>query len=133
MKLRLKSKTRLALLTIGFIALVLPLIGQREPRMSLRSREAVLRTDLRTMRDAIDNYTLDKQEPPRSLQDLVDAGYLRAIPADPITHKPDWVPVFVDPVLGDPVLSPDLKAQGLNDVHSNSSRVATNGSQYNTW
>jgi general secretion pathway protein G len=87
-----------------------------------------LRTDLRTMRHAIDNYALDKQEPPHSLQDLVDAGYLRALPVDPITLKPDWVPV-----LEDPIVSPDLKAQGLYDVHSSSSRVATNGSRYNAW
>jgi general secretion pathway protein G len=85
------------------------------------------------MRDAIDNYTTDKQGRPKSLQDLVDAGYLRTIPVDPMTGKTDWVPDFEGPVLGNPVVSPDVKAQGLYDVHSNSSRVATEGSQYKTW
>jgi general secretion pathway protein G len=34
------------------------------------SKEAVLRTDLRTIRDAIDNFTLDKQAAPQSVDDL---------------------------------------------------------------
>lgn len=100
--------------------------------MSQRGREAVLRTDLRTIRDAIDNYTLDKGRPLKSLQDLVDGGYLRTIPVDPMTGKTDWVPDFEGPVLR-PVIGPDLKAQRPCDVHSNSTRVAREGSQYNTW
>ncbi|WP_218271638.1 type II secretion system protein, partial [Pseudomonas sp. GW704-F3] len=44
------------------------------------AREAVLKQDLQTMRQAIDNYTLDKQQAPQSLEDLVDARYLREIP-----------------------------------------------------
>lgn len=102
-------------------------------RVSRRAREAILRTDLRTIRDAIDNYTLDKERRPKSLQDLVDAGYLRAIPVDPMTGKTDWVPDFDGPVLADPVVSPDLKAQGLHDVHSYSNGIATEGGHYNRW
>ena len=50
------------------------------------AREAVLKQDLQTMRQAIDNYTLDKQQAPQSLQDLVDAHYLREVPLDPVCH-----------------------------------------------
>ena len=100
------------------------------PPPSQHSRETVLRTDLRTIRDAIDNYSVDKGEPPHSLRDLVDAGYLRAIPVDPLTLKADGGLDFESPVLGDPVLSPDLKAEVLVDVHSNSSRVSLNGTKY---
>jgi general secretion pathway protein G len=121
------------LIGLGVIALAFLGIRRESVRVIQREREAILRTDLRTIRDAIDNYTLDKHGHPKSLQDLVDAGYLRAIPVDPITLRRDWVPDFEGPVLGDPVLSPDLKAQGLFNVHSNSSRVATEGSPYNTW
>lgn len=85
------------------------------------------------MRDAIDNYTLDKNQPPHSLQDLVDAGYLRAIPRDPITNKADWELDLEGPVLGDPVLSPDLKAEVLVDLHSNSNRISLNGTKYSEW
>ncbi len=57
-----------------------------------RAREAVLRNDLFTMRSSIDQYTLDKQKAPQSLQDLVSAGYIKAIPKDPITNATDtWV------------------------------------------
>lgn len=69
--------------------------------------------NLRTTRDAIDHYTLDKERCPKSLQDLVDAGYLRAIPVDPMTGRTDWVPDFDGPVLADPVVSPYVKAQGF--------------------
>ncbi|PYT75804.1 MAG: hypothetical protein DMG40_27470 [Acidobacteria bacterium] len=129
-----KSIAGIILIGLGIIALLFLGMRRESVRVSQREREAVLRRDLRTIRDAIDNYTLDKQERPKSLQDLVDAGYLRTIPVDPITGKTDWVPDFEGPVLGDPVVSPDLKARGgLYDVHPNASRVVTGGSQYDTW
>ena len=133
MKLRLKFGESLALVGLSLFAVIFLTHGRYEPPLIQHSREAVLKTDLRTMRDAIDNYTLDKHQPPHSLQDLVDAGYLRTIPKDPITSKPDWVLDFEGPVLGDPVLRPDLTTGGLVDVHSNSNQVAVDGSQYDTW
>jgi len=90
--------------------------------------ETTLRRDLRTMREAIDNYTLDRLRPPDSLQDLVNAGYLREIPVDPVTHHGDWVLSS-----NDTVLSPDQKTTGFSDVHSNSAQIGTNGSSYNSW
>ena len=57
-----------------------------------RAREAVLRNDLFTLRSSIDQYTLDKQKAPQSLDDLVTAGYIKFIPKDPITNSTDtWV------------------------------------------
>jgi general secretion pathway protein G len=102
-----------------------------------RAREAILRNDLFTVRQAIDNYTLDKQHPPKSLQDLVDAHYLREIPTDPFSCKKDWlVPIEdmpLDPDLRDVPLSPDLRANGIVDVHSSSNRVDGEGAAYSTW
>ncbi|HXM97629.1 MAG TPA: type II secretion system protein [Candidatus Dormibacteraeota bacterium] len=92
------------------------------------ARESRLKHDLQVMRVAIDNYTLDKQTAPQSLQDLVDAHYLRTLPVDPITGAADWVPHQ-----GDTVLSPDQTGTGLDDVHSNSEQVSTEGTPYNTW
>jgi general secretion pathway protein G len=81
------------------------------------------------MRAALDNYTLEKKQAPQSLQDLVDRHYLKEIPADPFTHKKDWVPQF-DSV----VLSPDQTTMGIVDVHSNSTQVGSiNGAPYNQW
>ena len=51
------------------------------------AREAALKEDLQTMRTAIDTYTMDKQKAPQSLDDLVQDGYLRAIPEDPMTRQ----------------------------------------------
>jgi len=128
-----KSTAGVVLIGVGVIALLFLGMRREYVRAIQRSREAVLRTDLRTIRDAIDKHTLDEHRRPNSLQDLVDAGYLRSIPVDPMTGKRDWLPEFEGPKLGDPVVSPDLKAQGLYNVHSNSSRVATVDSPYNTW
>ena len=133
MKLRLKSGTSIFLVFFGLIALILLATTRETVRVSRREREATLRTELRTLRDAIDNYTLDKQRSPKSLQDLGDAGYLRTIPIDPMTGTPDWVPDFDGPTLGDPVVSPDLVAEGFHDVHSSSVQVDLSGSAYNTW
>jgi general secretion pathway protein G len=127
MKLRLKSKASFALITVGLIVLVLLVLGRTEPGVR-RTREKTFRMDLRVMREAIDKYTLDKQKPPQSLQELVDANYFRVIPVDPITQRADWVGIF-----GEYVTSSGRKITGLRDVHSNSSGVASSGERYNMW
>jgi len=69
------------------------------------------------MRQAIKNYTADKERPPQSLQDLLDEHYLRVIPTDPLTGKKDWVPHF-----GNVVVGPGKTSFGVDDVYS-----STNG------
>jgi general secretion pathway protein G len=94
-----------------------------------RAREATLRQDLQAMRQSIDNFTLDKQAAPQSLDDLMQAGYLRKIPADPMTGAADWVPQY-DSV----VLSPEQSSTGLVDIHSSSARVSPfENTPYNEW
>ena len=93
-----------------------------------RQREAVLEQDLQIMRETIDKYTLEKKQAPQSLQDLVNDHYLKEIPTDPVTRKKDWVPYF-----SDTVLTIDQTKTGIADVHSNSTKVGSNGSRYNTW
>jgi general secretion pathway protein G len=93
------------------------------------AREAVLREDLHTIRGAIDQYTSDKQKAPQSLDDLVQAGYLREMPKDPFTHRTDtWVPSE-----GSILTTLDETASGIDDVHSGAQDVATDGTTYNTW
>jgi len=94
----------------------------------VKARESVLKQDLQTMRQAIDNYTMDKQQAPQSLEDLVDAHYLREIPIDPVSQQKDWVLHF-----GDTVLTPEQSGTGVDDVHSGSEVVGSNGEAYNTW
>src|SRR5579859_8015616 len=62
----------------------------------VRAREAVLRNDLFEIRKLISQYTLDKQKAPQSLDDLVQAGYLKVIPKDPMTGEANWEVVQED-------------------------------------
>jgi general secretion pathway protein G len=114
------------------IAIILILLGLAAGRYDMtiqRSREAVLKHDLQVLREAIDNYTLDKQAAPQSLDDLRQAGYLREVPVDPMTQATDW-----DPVFDNVVLSPDQVITGMVDVHSHSALSSRfDGTAYNTW
>jgi len=113
------------------ISIIFILLGMALPRYEksvLKAREATLRQDLSVLRQAIDNYTLDKEAAPQSLEDLQQAGYLRAIPIDPMTQTRDWQTKF-----GDTILSPDQASVGIEDVHSNAAGVSLEGTAYNTW
>ena len=116
------------MIVMAIIAILIGIAAIRYDKVVLHSKEAVLKTDLRTIRDAIDNYTLDKQAAPQSIDDLQQAGYLRSVPLDPMTRAKDWVPQF-DSV----VLSPDQTTTGLVDVHSSSPQVSSEGTPYNEW
>ncbi len=94
-----------------------------------RANEAVLKEDLHTMRTAIDSYTVDKEKAPQGLDDLVQAGYLKTVPIDPMTSRNDtWITSESD------TLSDINQTQGgIGDVHSGSQVVSTEGTTYNTW
>ncbi len=93
------------------------------------AKEAVLKEDLHVMRNAIDSYTMDKQKAPQSMDDLVQSGYLREIPKDPMTHSSEtWVTTT-----DDTLESIDQTEPGINDVHSGSQEVGTDGQAYSTW
>ena len=94
----------------------------------LRSKEAVLRQNLDSLRHVIDAYTYDKRKAPQSLDDLVSAGYLKKIPVDPITNQADW-----QVVTEDTLASIDQTEPGVNDVHSASNLVSTEGTPYSSW
>jgi general secretion pathway protein G len=123
--------TLLELMIVIFVMLILVSIAVPNFRSSVqRSREAVLRQNLFTLRDLISQYTLDKQKAPQALDDLVTAGYLKQIPKDPITSQNDWVVEQAE----DTVMSADEQDQGgIDDVHSASTVVGTDGTAYNTW
>jgi general secretion pathway protein G len=114
------------------ITIILILIGMavgRYDKSVQKANEAVLRHNLQTIRTSIDNYTLDKQAAPQSIDDLVQAGYLRSVPTDPMTRAKDWVPQY-DSV----VLSAEQTTTGMVDVHSNSGRVSPfDQTPYNEW
>ena len=93
------------------------------------AREAVLKEDLHVMRTAIDSYTMDKQKAPQSLDDLIQNGYLKSIPEDPMTHSKDtWVTNT-----SDALYSLDQTEPGVDDVHSGSDETGSDGQPYSSW
>ena len=117
------------MIVMAIIVILVGIAAGNYSKSVLRSKEAVLKQDLQEMRKAIDNYTMDKQAAPQSLDDLVNEKYLHAIPVDPITNAKDWVPV-VDSV----VLTPDQSSSGITDLHSGSDKVSPfENTAYNTW
>ena len=96
-----------------------------------RARESVLRQDLFTMRSVISQYTLDKQKMPQSADDLLQAGYLKQIPIDPVTKQADWTWHTADEGT---ISSPDEQDQGgIDDVNSSSTDIGTDGVAYNQY
>ena len=95
----------------------------------VHAREAVLKDDLYTLRKLIDEFTLDKQRPPSSLDDLADAGYLRSVPVDPFTGSNQTWRTDVEDV----PLNPSQAASGIVDVHSGSDETALDGTSYSSW
>ena len=94
-----------------------------------RRNEAVLKEDLYHMRAAIDQYTQDKNKAPQNLNDLVDAGYLHAIPKDPFTHSAETWQVVQEDVL----TAVDQTSPGISDVRSGSDLISSEGTRYSTW
>jgi general secretion pathway protein G len=124
--------TLIELMIVIFIMLILVSIAIPNFTGSVqRARESVLRQNLFQLRDLISQYTLDKQKAPQALDDLVQAGYLKQIPKDPMTGQPDWV---VEQQQDDTLTSPDEQDQGgIDDVHSASTANGSDGTAYNTW
>src|ERR1035441_9271598 len=90
-----------------------------------QAREAVLKEDLHVLRAAIDSYTMDKQKAPQTLDDLIQDGYLREIPLDPMTHTKDtWVTDT-----SDSLHSIDQTDAGIDDIHSGSQETGSDGGQ----
>jgi general secretion pathway protein G len=122
--------TLVELMIVMLIISILLLVAVPRYTAAIKSaREAVLKTDLQTMRAAIDSYTMDKQKAPQALDDLVQEGYLKAIPEDPMTRSKDtWVPDT-----SEAMYSIDQTDPGIVDVHSGSEETGSNGEPYSSW
>jgi general secretion pathway protein G len=117
------------MVVVAIIVILLSLAAGNYRQSILRSKEASLKQSLVVMRTAIDQYTLDKQRGPQSLEELVSAGYLRSVPTDPMTNRKDWRVVF-----GDLSLSPEQTIPGITDVHSSSEKISPfEGTPYSSW
>ena len=110
---------------MAIIVTVLAIAVPQYATAIVRAKESVLMSNLFTMRSVIDQYTYDKEEPPQSLDDLVNEGYLREIPIDPFTESRDSWEIITD-------TGPSGQS-GVFDVRSGSDRESLSGSPYNEW
>ncbi|HTD22556.1 MAG TPA: type II secretion system protein [Terriglobales bacterium] len=115
------------LIVISMILILVSLAVPMYKQSILRARETVLKDDLFTLRRTIDEYTYDKKRAPASLDDLVTDGYLHQIPPDPMTKLPNW----------NPVMEADASFEGteigIDDIHSSSDAIGSDGAAYSTW
>ena len=117
------------LIVIALISILASLAMVQYRNSITQSKEAVLKTDLFRMRDAIDQYYADKGKYPASLDALVSDGYLRRVPEDPITNSADtWQTVPAEPDPANPAAEP-----GIFDVKSGAEGMSLAGTPYSDW
>ena len=121
--------TLIELITVVALIGILAAIALPNYRVAIiQAREAVLQENLFQLREMIDQYYVDKGQYPPTLESLVEDGYLRKLPVDPITRTPDWEEVFAEP-------DPDRPGEppGVYDVHSISELLSLGGTPYSEW
>jgi general secretion pathway protein G len=133
--LRMKSSTLgftlVELMVVLTVLLILATLSVPIFQLAIvHAREAVLKDDLYTLRKLIDEFTVDKQRPPTSLDELVSEGYLRSgLPVDPFTGSSETWTTDTEDV----PLNPTQAASGIVDVHSGSDETALDGTAYSSW
>jgi general secretion pathway protein G len=96
------------------------------PAVEQANRETVLRQSLRAMRLSIDQYLADRAQLPQSLEDLAAQGYIREIPADPMTGNRDWQVEVGEVEVGEPL----RRSSGIVEVHSSSPGKSADGAAH---
>lgn len=117
------------LIVMSIVTILISLAIPVYQRSIIRSKEAVLHNNLFTIRQVIDEYTYDKQKAPQTLQDLVQEGYLRDVPSDPMTGSNTTWRI----VMEDALQSVDQTEPGIFDVHSGSDKTGLDGTPYADW
>ena len=136
----IQSGSRRHLLTRGYtlieIMIVMAIIGilvsiavPIYQKSLIRAKESVLKNNLFTLRTVIDEFTYDKQKAPQQLADLVNEGYLRTVPMDPMTGNADSWQV----VMEDALTSVNQTEPGIFDVRSGSDGKSLDGTAYSEW
>lgn len=128
----LKGFTLIELLVVmALIGIVASIALPQFKGTTKRAREVVLKENLYQIRRVIDQFYVDKKRYPRSLQELVNEGYLRTIPEDPITRsKETWVLIREEPKENEFLLEEE---RGIIDVKSGSDRISSEGTTYSSW
>jgi general secretion pathway protein G len=118
---------------IGILAsIAVPALMQ----MPRRAKESVLKTNLRAIREALEQHYADKGRYPASFDALVPK-YLKTVPLDPFTKRPDWTPVYEEEsdedFFGPPPGEDEEAGPGIQDLHSSSTESALDGTPYADW
>lgn len=141
MRSRERGFTLLELIVVvAMIGILAAIVMPALTKMPTRAKEAVLKTNLHTLREVIDAYYGDKGHYPESLDALVEEEYLRAVPYDPFTGSAEtWTLIFEEEGEGGdaepgPEPGPDEPAgPGVVDVRSASPMIALDGTPYAEW
>ena len=127
---RQRGFTLLELLTVMTILAILATVGIVGYRRHTKAaKESVLKEDLFQLNHALEQHLADKGRYPSSISTLREQGYMREIPADPMTGSKDtWVTELEPP---DPD-NPDADT-GIFRIRSGSTDLGENGIPYNEW
>lgn len=112
------------LVVLAIVSTLLLLVAPRYFQRVDVAQEAVLRDNLRTLRQVLDNFQGDHGRFPESLQELVDKRYVRSLPVDPLTGSTEtWI--LLPP--------PDGLEGAVYDLRSGAAGTAKDGSLYADW
>src|SRR5215472_1294543 len=117
------------MIVMAIIGIILSMAVPIYQKSIIRSKESVLKQNLFTMRTVIDEYTYDKQKAPQSLQDLVQQGYLRAIPVDPMTGSDSSWRIIMEDAMNSTAQNEPV----IYDVRSGSDAKSLEGTPYSEW
>src|SRR5690348_7935121 len=117
------------IIVMAIISILLATAVPMYQKSLVRTKESLLKNNLFTLRTVIDEYTFDKQKAPQTLQDLVDQGYLRGVPLDPITGSSETWRVIME----DAITMVDQTQPGIYDVRSGSDLKSLEGTPYSEW
>lgn len=115
-------------IVIAIISILLSMAVANYQQSIQHARDATMRQNLFTLRQVIQEFTLDKQRAPQSLDEISQSGYLKEIPADPCTNQKDWAVVQEDVLM-----AVDQNQPGINDVHSICPLRSSDGTPYSEW
>ena len=117
------------IIVMAIISILLAIAVPLYQKSITRTKESLLKNNLFTLRTVIDEYTFDKKKAPQTLEDLVNEGYLRAVPVDPITgNNQSW-----RLIMEDAISMVDQTQPGIFDVRSGSDLKSMEGNAYSEW
>jgi len=116
------------MIVVAIVGILVSLAIPNFQQSAMKAKETALKQNLFTMRAVLDQYYADRGDYPDSLEALVEAKYLRAIPMDPLTKSSTtWTEIYEEQEEGDD--SPP----GVYDIKSGSDDVAGDGTPYKDW